>query len=314
MITLAGDIGGTRIKLGVIRDGRILAKRVEPANSEKAWADRICALEDSWRMLCAEVQINPATIDGIGIGFPSLVDPKRGVVLDEWGKFPGSANFNFSDWAQATFKKPVSIDNDARTALLGEWRHGAGRGCDNAVMVTLGTGIGVAVLLQGQLLRGAHGQAGSLGGHFTVRYGGRRCVCGNVGCAEAEASTTVLRELATARTDFSDSPLASTSSVDYSNVFRFAAEGDSCASALRDHSLRVWAATVVNIIHAFDPERVIIGGGIMESAQFILPPIQQHVERCAHTAWGKVSVVGSELGDAAALLGCEYLVAERMAS
>src|ERR1019366_9751574 len=92
--------------------------------------------------------------------------------------------------------------------LVGEWKHGAGRSSDNVVMITLGTGIGTAAIIEGKLLRGAHGQAGVLGGHSTVCYGGRACSCGNVGCAEAEASTAFLAEIARTDADFTASQLA----------------------------------------------------------------------------------------------------------
>jgi glucokinase len=310
MIVLAGDIGGTRIKLAVVADGAIRARRIEPAHAEMSWASRLEALAASWRELCAEAAIPVETVDGLALGFPSLVDSRRGRILDEWGKFPGCAGFDLAAWARQTFGKPLALDNDARVALLGEWRCGAGSGSDDLVMLTIGTGLGVAVVMHGCVLRGAHGQAGTLGGHLTVRYGGRACVCGNLGCSEAEASTAVLRELAQAHPEFASSSLAREPQVDYEAVFRLAAFGDRCALGLREHSLAVWGATVVNLIHAYDPELVVIGGGVMRSHEFILARLDEYAQRHAHTAWGRVRLVGSVLGDDAALLGCEVLLGE----
>jgi glucokinase len=179
-------------------------------------------------------------------------------------------------------------------------------------MVTFGTGIGTAALIAGRLLRGRHGQAGCLGGHLTVRYGGRQCSCGNAGCAEAEASTAFLRAVAEARPEFSTSALAESNPLDYAAVFAAADAGDACAVAVRDHSLLVWGALAVSLIHAYDPERVILGGGIMRSAGTILPWIADYVRRHAHTPWGKVEVRASELGDDAALLGCSVLLEETL--
>lgn len=310
MIALAGDVGGTRIKLAVVRAGAILARRVELAQSELPWAQRVEGLADSWRALCRESGLEMAAVDALAVGFPSLVDARRGRILDEWGKFPGCAGFDLAAWAQRTFGKPLVLENDARAALVGEWRHGAGRGCDDLVMVTLGTGIGVGVVMEGRVLRGVHGQAGTLGGHLTVRYGGRPCVCGNVGCAEAEASTAVLHELWRTRAVGPAGALAQEPHLDYEAVFRLAQSGDASAVALRDHSLGVWGATVVNLIHAYDPERVVVGGGLMRSAATILPALQGYVDRHAHTAWGRVRIVAGELDDDAALLGCGSLLAE----
>src|SRR5262249_5203514 len=142
---------------------------------------------------------------------------------------------------------------------------------------TLGTGLGASAVIEGRVLRGAHGQAGILGGHLTLRYGGQPCVCGNLGCAEAEASSAVLRELAEERPEFRASALAGEATLDYAAVFRLAANGDACALRLRQHSLEVWSALAVSLIHAYDPERLILGGGIMGSGEVILPAIREYV-------------------------------------
>jgi glucokinase len=194
-------------------------------------------------------------------------------------------------------------------ALVGEWKHGAGRGSDNVVMLTLGTGLGTSAVIEGQLLRGKHGQAGVLGGHTTVRYGGRECSCGNIGCAEAEASTAFLAQVAVTLPGWESSSLRKLATLDYAAVFEHA--GDACARKLRDHSVQVWATLAVNLIHAYDPEVVIVGGGIMASADVVLPAVSDYVRRHAHTPWGKVRVVASELGDTAALVAGEWLLREQ---
>jgi len=160
-------------------------------------------------------------------------------------------------------------------------------------------------------LRGRHGQAGVLGGHTTVRHGGRACSCGNVGCAEAEASTAFLGQIAAGLREWDTSSLRPLAVLHYAAVFSHAAAGDPCAVRLRDHSLLVWSSLAVNLIHAYDPEVLIIGGGIMAAADAILPAMREHIRRHAHTPWGKVRVVPSELGDAAALVAGEWLLREQ---
>jgi glucokinase len=196
-------------------------------------------------------------------------------------------------------------------AVVGEWKFGAGRGSDNMVMMTLGTGLGTAAVMEGQLLRGIHGQAGVLGGHASVRYNGRQCYCGNVGCAEAEASTAVLSEVAAALAEWSESTLRNLPMLDYAAVFAHAAAGDRCALKLRDYSLAVWGTLAVSLVHAYDPDTLILGGGIMASADVVLPAVSEHVRRHAHTPWGKVRVRASQLGDQAALLAGEWLLREQ---
>lgn len=310
MTVMAVDFGGTRIKLGLVSSGEVIAQDVLAARSHEALADRLEHVATALEKLCENNGIDPRSCEGIGLSYPSIVDSSGARILDHFGKFGDASHLNLRAWAQERLKLPLAIDNDARMALIGEWRFGAGRGCDNCVIMTLGTGIGVSAVIQGRVLRGAHGQAGILGGHMTLRHGGGNCVCGNVGCAEAEASTSVIARLARENPDFNTSALASHSTIDYAGIFKWAEQGDACALALRDHSLQVWSALAVNLIHVFDPERLILGGGVMGSASFILPAVQAYVNRHAHTPWGKVRVVSSELGDRAALAACEWLLQE----
>jgi glucokinase len=129
----------------------------------------------------------------VSFGFPAIVDSSTGRVLTAYGKYVDASTIDLQKWARGAFGLDLVIENDARAALVGEWRAGAAKGCDNVVGITLGTGLGAAAIMKGQPVRGMHGQAGILGGHFTVRWGGRLCTCGNRGCAEAEASTSVLQ-------------------------------------------------------------------------------------------------------------------------
>jgi len=307
MNVLACDMGGTRMKAAVMAEGRIRARTVIGVRSDRPMRDCLAALAEAFRRVSAKAGIRPEECKGIALSFPSLVDPATGRVLDSYGKYRDAPRADLRGWARAEFGLPLAIENDARMALIGEWQHGAGRGCDNLVMVTLGTGVGVAAVMEGQIIRGRHGQAAILGGHVSVRYGGRQCSCGNVGCAEAETSLAWLREMAEARADFSASGLRAEAEFDHAVLFRQARMGDLCAQALVSHSIHVWGALVVSLIHAFDPERVILGGEIMAAEDRILSPIRDYVNRHARTPWGKVEVVASELGDDAAIMAAEWL-------
>ena len=312
MILLACDMGGTRMKAAVVSDGRIAAQAAIPARSDRPMRECLASLAAAFRKLAGEAGVRPADCAGICLSFPSLVDNASGRVLAEYGKYRDAPGTDLRAWARAEFGLPLAIENDARMALVGEWRHGAGRGHDDLVMITLGTGLGVAALLEGRLIRGRHGQAAVLGGHTTVRPGGRRCTCGNVGCAETEAATSHLREIAAEQPGFAASALRAEPELDFAAVFRLARKGDACARAIAEHSTGVWATLAVNMIHTFDPERVILGGGIMAAADQILPAVRDHVARHAHTPWGRVDVVPAELGDGAALMAAEWLMEEHL--
>lgn len=313
MNVLACDLGGTRLKIGVVGDGRVLAHAVEPANSKHGLAPRLPVLKAAWLRLLAGLKLTPADCAGVSVAFPSLVDNATGRVFLQGGKFDDAQGLDLRAWARTELGLPLALENDARMALIGEWRAGAGRGCDNLVMMTLGTGLGACAIIEGRVLRGKHGQAGVMGGHVTVRYGGRPCSCGNLGCAEAETSMAFLGQIAARMPAFDHSPLCRAATLNHGMIFKHAAAGDACALALRDHSIRVWSTLAVNLIHVCDPERVILGGGIMASADVILPAVTDYVHRHAHTPWGKVQVVPSALGDHAALVAGEWLLQEHLA-
>lgn len=314
MTILVCDLGGTRLKIGLVRNGRVSSRVTLPANSHQGLAPQLPSLKSAWLQLLEGAGMKLADCHGVTVAFPSLVDPSSGRVLTAYGKFADAPGLDLRAWASAELGLPLAIENDARMALIGEWRAGAGRGCDNLAMMTLGTGLGTCAVIEGRVLRGQHGQAGVLGGHLTVRYGGRSCTCGNVGCAEAEASTVNLRQLAESSPFWANSALRHAESLDYLAVFRHAAHGDDCAVFLRDRSIQVWSTLAVNLIHAYDPEKVIVGGGIMASAGVILPAMRAYVQRYAHTPWGQVEVAASSLGDEAALLAGEWLLQEQFPS
>jgi glucokinase len=310
-VILACDLGGTRVKVGIVRRGSLLAHAAFDAESASGLAPRLPVLKAEWLGLLAEHGLSLADCAGVSIAFPSLVDVADARVRAEYGKYSDAIGFDFREWAWRELNLPLVMENDARMALIGEWRYGAGRGVDDLVMMTLGTGIGTAAVMQGRVIRGRHGQAAVLGGHSSIHINGRTCGCGNAGCAEAEASTASLKVMALSRSDYQDSALAAEPVLDFAAVFRHAARGDACAFALRDHSLRVWAMLAVNLIHAYDPEILVLGGGIMGSADVIVPFLENHIARHANTPWGSVSIRASELGDHAALLAAEWLLREQ---
>ncbi|MGA9120740.1 MAG: ROK family protein [Bacteroidota bacterium] len=312
MKILALDLGGTRIKIGVVEQEKILESRVVEALSDRGFLPRLTALEPMLVELLHDPRFSRGDIRGIGLSVPGIVDSKVARVLSINQKYNDIVGFDFRQWSDSTFGLPLFLENDARAALAGEWQFGSGKGCDNLVMVTLGTGVGAAALMEGELLRGKHFQAGCLGGHFTIAYEGQTCNCGNIGCVESEASSWRLASLAVAEKDFATSGLSKAPTIDYEVLFRLAANNDPLSQRLVHRSLLAWSAGVINLIHAYDPERAIIGGGMMRSAERIIPFIADQVARRAWTPWGKVHVVKAQDIDNAALLGVAHLLSESL--
>ncbi len=305
---IAIDMGGTKIKIGLVQEETVLSYISIDAESEKGLAPKLPLIQRTIEIMLAQHNLTQSDISGLGIASPGIVDSVQKKILSIDKKFGDAPEINLEKWCLETFNLPFSIENDARSALIGEWKYGKADTYDNIVLMTLGTGIGSAVVMEGRLLRGKHFTAGILGGHSVINYLGNICNCGNKGCVETEASTWNLPVIATAERNFTGSKLSFPQVIDYELIFRLAEEGDSVAEAIRDRSLQAWSACAINLIHAYDPEVLVLTGGIMASNFYILPFIRQYVENHAWTPWGKVQIEEGNFPRTAALLGIAHLI------
>ena len=307
MAVLAIDMGGSHIGCAVVQKGRVLISSVVETDA-RSLSEVLPRLERRLHEHCRTLGFASENCRGLGVGVPAIVDSRTNEILSTLNKYADGSGPLLSTWSERAFGVPARIENDARLALLGECRAGAGRGYADVVMVTLGTGIGVAAMLEGRILRSRLGQAGSLGGHITVQAGGRACVCGGIGCAEAEASTVSLPAVCRDRPGFAGSLLAKEHVLDFAALFRGVDAGDSVARQVLDHCIAVWSALAASLVHVYGPERIILGGGVMRRGDAILPGIRAFVdEHTWKTTRGRVTIEPASLGDAAAFLGAETL-------
>ncbi|HSE20578.1 MAG TPA: ROK family protein [Pyrinomonadaceae bacterium] len=310
MYILGIDIGGTRLKLArVSHDGTILDRRIKETPT---------SLEDFSNTLTSLVNELIAGSDGpiaVGVGCKGVVDTYSSTVLRQPGTFRFLEGLNFPRLLNPLFKRPVPVhaDNDARVALAGEVVWGAAKGKRNVVMLTLGTGVGGALLIDGRIVRGEKGGAGLLG-HITVDPNGRFCDCGNRGCLEtvfsaraieAEALNAVYRGTESLLTErFKDD----ISQLTCHAVFQAAAEGDKVALLIRDEATKTLAAAVAGLLHVFDPEVVILGGQIVEAGDSLLEPIRNEVSWRTKRFLGRVvPIVPSAVQDSSGVVGAAAL-------
>lgn len=310
MKALAVDFGGTHASFGVVEDRRILAHATIDTEGAKSLAAVLPRAQSICSELLSRSGISFTDCAGIAIGLAALVDSRSGKVLATNGKYDDAKSIDLAAWCRENFDLSLRMDNDARLALLGETYAGAARGFTDVVMMTLGTGIGGVAMIEGKLLRGKHSQAGCLGGHMPAVFNGRPCNCGAIGCAEAEASGWSLPLVIKDWPGAAKSALSTHSIVGFKELFEEARHGDAVAIAIRDRCLNVWAADAVGLVHAYDPEILVIGGGVMKSADLIIPYVESYVHKHAWTPWGKVHVCAAELGNDAALLGAVPLLSE----
>lgn len=251
------DFGGTEIKVGLVDAGVVVAS--EARGIQGTAADLEVAATIANRLIVTR----GAKVDAVGIAVPGVIDRERGRLLHANDKYDWLTSTDLIAWGTEAFRAPTVLENDARAALMGEVTYGDAAGARDAVMLILGTGIGTAAMMDGVLLRGAHDHAGILGGHVTVEADGPTCPCGNVGCAEALASTWALRESGAGQAGIRE--------------LIAAAQADGDAKTTLDRYLHVWGATVVNLCHAYDPEVVILSGGVLRAGVTVSEPIETYV-------------------------------------
>lgn len=300
------DLGGTKIKIGLLKNNVLLEKKVFDVQSNKGLQSNLHKLETAIDDLLNKHQIKSDMLHGIGLAFPGIVDPLSKKIISTNQKYDDGPQLNLEEWTVQKWNTALYIENDARMAAVGEWIFGAGRGSNDVVAVTIGTGIGSSAIIEGRLLRGKHFQAGCLGGHFSVQYNGNTCTCGNLGCVEAQASTWNISQMIKTDPDFSKSSLANEAYIDFFAVFKASRENDKLATRIKFECMNIWSAGIINLIHAYDPEIVVLGGGILNSKDEIIPYVKKRVAQYAWCPWGTVQIKASELMDDAAILGVTY--------
>ncbi|MCD2443228.1 ROK family protein [Agromyces sp. SYSU K20354] len=304
MRTVAIDLGGTAVKLGVFDSGRLVSVEESAAFDGQIGLDETADRVE--RLLAGE---RP---DAIGIAVPGIVDPDGSRLLAAHGKYAALHDLDLSSWARDRFECPAVVENDARAALIGEITDGCAQGARDAVLVVLGTGIGAAAVLDGHVVRGRHGHAAILGGHITVDIDGPRCPCGNIGCAEALASTWALaRDASTGRQELGPElarRLAAHGGIGIRDVVETRDESES--AAILDRYLRIWSAVIVTQCHAFDPDIVIVTGGVLRAVEVILPALRDRVHADLWSSSFRPSFVTPEDPSTSVLRGVAELAAD----
>lgn len=309
MVVLGIDIGGAHIKAGMVDEkGAIVASRTiqTPADLETF----LPSLHDAilWLM---EATAPPA---GVGIGCKGIINPDSTQVETLRGGLHFLEGLRLSDVLGLPLDVPVFADNDARVAMAGEMVWGAARGRENVVMLTLGMGVGGAVIANGRILRGHTGVAGHLG-HLTVDPDGPVCACGNRGCLETvfsaralegEAWSAVHRGCTSTLTRlFREQPQLATCRT----IFQAASEGDELSGAIVATAIHKLAAATAGLLHVFDPEVVIIGGQVADAGASLMVPLQEEVWARSRGLLGRdVPLVEQQVADKSGIVGAAGLV------
>lgn len=291
------DVGGTKcLALAVDDVGVVLDRRRCPTPRG------VAAIEEALVDLVGSFDVPTRDWSTIGLGVPGLVSLDGSIVSSP--NLPEVENFPVRERLIARLGRDVHVDNDANCAARAEWRVGAARGFDDALVVTLGTGIGGGIVSGGRVVRGANGFAGEIG-HIVVQAGGRLCACGRHGCWEQYASGTALGRMAREAGDVAW-PVTGHDSID---VRRAAEAGDERAMGIVDDFSRWVALGVASLVHTFDPQVVVIGGGVAHRADIVRRAVERWIGEYLYASHVRrpPKVVLAEHGEDAGALGAAFL-------
>ncbi|MCX6559091.1 MAG: ROK family protein [Candidatus Aminicenantes bacterium] len=299
MAVFAGfDLGGTRLKCGLVDErGGLLYKTQEPT---PATADGFFALVES--MWAGLRQRAGEPIRAAGFGLPGIFDLASRRILES-PHTGGLDGIEIEAVLERLLGVPVRADNDANLAAFGEWRHGAGRGVANLILLTIGTGIGAGIIADGKLLRGARGYAGEVG-HMSIRPDGEPCACGGRGCLETEASARAIirryREAAGA-----DGPLTA------EEIQALATAGDDKARMAIAESARCLGLGLGILINLLNPEKILLGGGVLGAGDDIIRPAAEEASRRSFkNAYKACRIERAALANEAGIIGAAAWAAE----
>ncbi len=292
MRLLGIDVGGTRIKAGLLADdGKVVDRRMMATEAQEGREAVLERLVDVIKWGLDE------GAEAVGVAFASPMDPEKGVIYNP-PNLPGFGVFPIRDYLKERVGIDVVIENDANAYMLGEWWMGAGRGSKVLLGVTLGTGIGGALIVEGKVWHGAHGLGGEFG-HVVIWPDGPECNCGNRGCFEAVASSRYLMEVYRRLSGEGITP---------EEIYRRALSGD--AAALESFRIlgRNVAMGLAGLANALDPDRVVIGGGLANAGMLLLEQVRMHFYPLLLSGIrDRVELCLAELGDMSAVVGVAYL-------
>ena len=306
------DLGGTNIAAGLVeKSGKIISKISVKTEGEKGFDSIISKMEDEVKALIKNNNLTAGDIDGIGIGSPGSIDSKNGIVI-----YTNNIKLENAPMASALKDKtgiPVYISNDANCAALGEAVAGAAKEYKNALLVTLGTGVGGGIIIDGKIFDGSDGTGAEIG-HTMLIMDGEPCTCGRNGCWEAYASATALiGQTKRAIEEAPDSLMASEAmekgEVSGRTAFDCAKKGDAKAKQVVDNYLRYVAEGIIDFINVLRPEIVLIGGGISNEGDYIFVQIQDYINNNSYGSKNTKppKVKRAELGNDAGIVGAAML-------
>ena len=292
------DVGGTYIKSALVGNGKIIKRLKLATHADKEPAALIAQIK---KAIC---HFNES-VSSIGIGIAGIIDSKRGIVRYS-PNLTGWTDVKLARRIKEEFKLPVKILNDVNAICLGEWKYGAGKGYDNLFLFTLGTGVGGAAVCEGELLFGANGFAGEFG-HSVIKYDGKKCTCGQYGHLEGYVGAKHIVARAKQRIKKRKSSLAKYKKITPRIIAQEAKKGDTLSKEIFAEIGFFIGIGISNIISLFDPEVIIVSGGVSRAGNILFDSIRKTAnQRIMGAQYRDFKIIPGKLGDDAGILGAVY--------
>ncbi len=312
------DVGGTNIACGVVNENcEIIARSKVKTNTrdkDNAPPEYAVVLEEikrAVRIACEEAGISPSAAETIGIGCPGICNQTTGVV--EYSNNLGFLNVPLKADMESEFKIPVYLENDANAAAFGEFVAGAAKGANSAVVITLGTGVGSGIVVDGKIYRGSNFAGGEIG-HTVIVMDGLPCTCGRRGCFEAYSSATGLVRMTTQASELNPESLMTKmiredGKVSARTAYKAMKQGDPVGKAVTDQYIKYLSCGIANVINTFQPDILCIGGGVCNEGDALLVPLKAAVAEQIYSKHSakNTDIVICKLGNDAGIIGAAML-------
>lgn len=313
MYNIGIDLGGTNIKVGLVDENYNIVSKATARTNLPRPAEEICGsiVETVWDAL-TQAKVTIGEVNSIGIGTPGVANRNSGIVLYSCNL--GFDNTDLRTLIKSKLGKEVYVENDANAAAFGEVLNGAGKGCKDVVVVTLGTGVGGGIIIDGKIYTGFNFCGAELG-HTVIRYGGRQCGCGRRGCFEAYSSATALINMtkeameANSESRMWEITGGSLDNVDGKTAFDGWRAGDESASGVVNMYIEYLGCGLTNIVNTFQPEVLLIGGGICKEGENLTRPLEEYIKRESYCIDPSRStrLDIAKLGNDAGIIGAAFL-------
>lgn len=298
------DLGGTFLKYAVVSsEGKVLFSGKLQSKADVGADEVMAQVKKGVDLCCDYAHGESLVLEGIGLGTPGIVSEDCRMVVGAAENIVGWHNIAVADTLEKHTGLSTLINNDANLMALGETLYGAAQGSSDVVFLTVGTGIGGGILIDGKIY-GGHNNRGTEVGHITIDCNGRQCVCGNVGCLEIYATTiALLKRFASLRPDLDPAQITGEMIVD---LYK---KGDADAVKALSEQWRYLSHGIVSMIHIFSPQKIVIGGGISEAGEFYIEKLRENVAKHAIASCAvETEIVAAQLGNKAGCLGAAGLI------